>query len=90
MGFRPFLAGLVLAAIAGTGSVLAQPEVQIPAWAPQPEKLTPFTAPNQLLHKLSDVLARHKGEKNWSQTMALTRDYIAEYIQMAPGAVLGR
>jgi len=85
MGIRPFVAGVILAAIAGAGLAQAQPEVPKLAWAPKPEKLAPFTPPNQLHKKLSDVLARHKGQASWSETVALTRDYIAEYIQMAPG-----
>jgi mannose-6-phosphate isomerase-like protein (cupin superfamily) len=55
------------------------------AWAPQPVKLAPFKAPNRLLWKLSDILAGHKGQKDWAQTVVLTRDYIGQYVQMAPG-----
>jgi mannose-6-phosphate isomerase-like protein (cupin superfamily) len=55
------------------------------AWAPQPVKLAPFTAPNKLLWKLTDILAAHKGQNAWEQTVALTRDYYGRYIQMAPG-----
>jgi mannose-6-phosphate isomerase-like protein (cupin superfamily) len=73
-----------IAIIAGMGTAFAQ-RGAITAWAPQPEKLAPFKAPNKLHIKLVDVLARHKNQKTWSETMALTRDYHAEYIQMAPG-----
>jgi mannose-6-phosphate isomerase-like protein (cupin superfamily) len=55
------------------------------AWAPQPVKLAPFTAPNKPLKKLADILARHKGKTDWAETEVLTRDYIGQYISMGPG-----
>lgn len=55
------------------------------AWAPQPVKLAPFTAPNKPLKRLADILARHKGKSDWAETEVLTRDYIGEYISMGPG-----
>jgi mannose-6-phosphate isomerase-like protein (cupin superfamily) len=55
------------------------------AWAPQPAKLAPFTAPNRPLKKLADILARHKGNTDWAETEVLTRDYIGQYISMGPG-----
>lgn len=73
---------ITMLAIGGAAAQRAQP---MTAWAPQPEKLAPFQAPNKLYQPLSAVLAKHKGQKNWSQTMVLDRDYIAQYIQMAPG-----
>jgi mannose-6-phosphate isomerase-like protein (cupin superfamily) len=64
----------------------AQPTSPPPtAWAPQPIKLAPFAAPNQLHRKLSDVLARHAGKADWTETEVLTRDYIGQYISMGPG-----
>jgi len=38
------------------------------AWAPQPVKSAPFTAPNKPLKTLVDILARHKGKTDWSGT----------------------
>ena len=55
------------------------------AWAPQPTKLAPFTKPNALHKTLTDILARHKGQSDWAETEVLTRDYIGQYISMAPG-----
>ena len=81
---KAIAATAAMTVMAGMGTAWAQ-RGAITAWAPQPEKLAPFRAPNKLHKKLSDVLARHKNQKAWSETMALTRDYIAEYIQMAPG-----
>src|SRR4051812_31241314 len=55
------------------------------AWAPQPAKPAPFTRPNALHKKLTDILARHAGKSDWTETEVLTRDYIGQYISMAPG-----
>src|SRR5204863_8872615 len=74
MQFRkPAVALTAIAIIAGMGTASAQ-RGAVTAWAPQPEKLEPFKAPNKLHKKLVDVLARHKNQKAWSETMALTRD----------------
>src|SRR3954469_20547861 len=84
--------GTILASVIATaclGLLPAGAQSQRPApmtaWAPQPVKLAPFTAPNKLLQKLSDIQAAHQGQKAWEQTVALTRDYYGRYIQMAPG-----
>jgi mannose-6-phosphate isomerase-like protein (cupin superfamily) len=86
MPIRPVITGVLLAAIVAGGTGLAQAQqTPVTAWAPQPVKLAPFTKPNQLHKRLADVLGRHKAQKSWSETMAITRDFIAEYVQMAPG-----
>jgi mannose-6-phosphate isomerase-like protein (cupin superfamily) len=76
-------AATLLARSAGT----AQPVKPVPliAWAPQPTSPAPFTPPNKPLKKLSDILARHGGKADWSETEVLTRDFIAEYISMGAG-----
>jgi mannose-6-phosphate isomerase-like protein (cupin superfamily) len=61
------------------------PRTRPMAWAPQPAKPAPFIAPNKLFKPLSSILARHKTQKDWTETEVLTRDYIGQYIQMAPG-----
>ncbi len=75
----------VLCASADAQAPRERPKV-LQAWAPQPTKLAPFTKPNALWKKLSDILARHKGQSDWAETEVLTRDYIGQYISMAPGA----
>ena len=39
----------------------AQRATPLTAWAPQPVKPAPFTAPNKPLKKYTDILARHRG-----------------------------
>jgi mannose-6-phosphate isomerase-like protein (cupin superfamily) len=84
---RIVIASIIAAASLGLSPAGAQSGRPAPltAWAPQPVKLTPFTAPNRLHWKLSDILAQHKNQKDWAETVVLTRDYIGQYIQMAPG-----
>ncbi|HUE65587.1 MAG TPA: hypothetical protein VMO78_14525 [Rhizomicrobium sp.] len=55
------------------------------AWAPRPSQLVPYAAPNRPLWKLSDILARHAGEKDWSEPVVDTPDFVARYVSMAPG-----
>ena len=38
------------------------PAKPIMAWAAKPTKLPPYVAPNRLIYRLADVLARHKGK----------------------------
>ncbi|MEQ8936559.1 MAG: cupin domain-containing protein [Amphiplicatus sp.] len=61
------------------------PEDSILAWAPKPAEATPWVAPHKPHWKLADVLAKHKGEKNWSETIVNDKDFTAKYISMQPG-----
>jgi mannose-6-phosphate isomerase-like protein (cupin superfamily) len=61
------------------------PAKPIVAWAAKPSKLPPFVAPNKLVYRLADVLAAHKGKANWKQEVFSSRDFIGEWISMAPG-----
>lgn len=55
------------------------------AWAPKPEVLPPYKAPNRPLWRLSEILAEHGGQSNWSQTVVATPNFVGTYISMAPG-----
>ena len=63
----------------------AQSAKPLTAWAPQPVKPAPFTAPNKPLKKFVDIMARHRGKADWSETEVVTRDFIGAYISMGPG-----
>ena len=55
------------------------------AWAPKPLKPNTWTAPNKPHTKLADLLAKHKGENDWTETI-VSDDYLhADYIAMGPG-----
>jgi len=45
----------------------AQSAKPLTAWAPQPVKPAPFTAPNKPLKKFVDIMARHRGKADGQQ-----------------------
>lgn len=63
-----------------------QPPPLTMVWAAKPDA-SPFVAPNKPWWKLSEIMAAHRGEKNWSEP--LVKDPAgglnATYFQMAPG-----
>jgi mannose-6-phosphate isomerase-like protein (cupin superfamily) len=54
------------------------------AWAAKPDHLTPYEAPNKLVWRFADIMAAHKGQQSWVQTVHLSRDFIGDWISMAP------
>jgi mannose-6-phosphate isomerase-like protein (cupin superfamily) len=82
----------VLALLAGHQAV-AQTQAQATApaskptiaWAAKPAKLPPYTGVNRLVWRLADVLAAQKGKDSWSQEVFSSRDFVGEWISMAPG-----
>ena len=81
------IAAIALFVAAGIGTVeLRGQGGRIEAWAPMPEKPNPFLPPHKPLTKLSDVLARHKGQQNWTEIVVNDNLFHGSYISMAPGA----
>ncbi len=82
--------------IAGVRAVRGRPDIgtvelqgqggRIDAWAPMPEKPSPFVPPHKPLTKLSDILAKHKGQQDWSEVIVNDNLFHGSYISMAPGA----
>lgn len=66
----------------GTAPPRPQPIV---AWSAQPSEPTPWIAPHKPHWKLSEVLAKHSGERSWQEVIVSDRDFVARYISMAPG-----
>lgn len=62
------IAVLTLSFVAVSSRVGAQGR-NIPALAPKPVELTPYTAPHKPHWKLSDVLALNPGKQSWSVTV---------------------
>jgi mannose-6-phosphate isomerase-like protein (cupin superfamily) len=81
-GLHGLLAGAVLLAASGAQLGYAAP---LTAWAPKPVKPAPYVAPNKPLRKFADIMARHRGKTDWSETQVLTRDFIGQYISMGAG-----
>ena len=67
-------------------SVRAQAQREMLAWAPMPTEPSKWVAPNRPHWKLSELLAKYKGEQNWAETVVSDATQRAEYISMAPGA----
>jgi mannose-6-phosphate isomerase-like protein (cupin superfamily) len=81
------VAAIVLCVGAGIGTVeLRGQGGRIEAWAPMPEKPNAFVPPHKPLTKLSDVLAKHKGHRDWTEVIVNDNLFHGSYISMAPGA----
>jgi mannose-6-phosphate isomerase-like protein (cupin superfamily) len=81
---------LILTSLIVASSALAQgspPPTRpqpITAWSVQPAEPTAWNAPQKPHWKLSDVLAKHKGQASWQEDIVSDRDFVARYISMAP------
>jgi len=75
---------LLLSALLLALPLLSQQDSRL-AWAPVPTQPNPWVAPNRPLWKLADLLAQHKGQPNWTQTVVSDSLLHADYISMAPG-----
>ena len=76
-------AGLALAATA-----CAQEEgrgQRLTVWEPVPVADSPWIPPNKPLTKLADLLSKHAGQPNWSETIVNDELFRGEYISMGPG-----
>ena len=87
-------AALIMSALLPAGSLAQTPaqatapvpgDKNILAWAAKPAALMPYTPPNRLVYRLADILAAHKGKQSWAQSVVLSRDFIGQWISMAPG-----
>lgn len=76
---------LVAVGVLGLFAALKAQQAETLAWAPQPVQLTGWVAPNKPIWKLSELLAKHKGEHNWTETVVSDTSLHADYISMAPG-----
>ena len=77
----------ILAAVAcGVFSALRAQQSDTFAWSPLPVQPNTWVAPNQPIWKLSDLLAKRKGQTSWSQTVVDDATLHADYVSMAPGA----
>ena len=62
----------------------APPEPQI-VWSPKAAAPPDWTAPNRPHKKLSELLAKHKGQSEWTETMVDDDTLHADYVAMVPG-----
>lgn len=55
------------------------------AWAPVPTQAAKWVAPNRPIWKLAELLAQHKGQADWTQTVVSDSLLHADYVSMGPG-----
>jgi mannose-6-phosphate isomerase-like protein (cupin superfamily) len=84
MTVRATASAFILAALLAAPAVAQEHQVFL-AYAPKPGKPAGWVAPNRPVWRLSEILAAHKGQANWTQAIVRDHDYSADYIQMAPG-----
>ncbi len=81
------LAALGMAGLSvSRGGVHAQAQRDMLAWAPMPTEPSKWISPNRPHWKLAELLAKHKGEPNWTESVVNDATLRAEYMSMAPGA----
>lgn len=93
-GWQRLVAGLtLLVATTGTPSLAQAPagaprpaEPQAPLLVLSPKAKSPgWTGVHRPHTKLSDVLARHKGEADWAETVVDDESLVAQWISLGPG-----
>src|SRR5258705_3369932 len=81
------LAALGMAGLSVSRSgVSAQAQRDVLAWAAVQTESQKWTSPNRPHWKVSELLAKHKGEPNWTESIVNDATLRADYISMAPGA----
>lgn len=68
----------------------AQQTRDLLAWAPKATKPTAWTGPHKAHTKYSEVLAKHKGQTNWSELVVDDEHLRSEFISSAPGTATPR
>jgi len=61
------------------------PKLAEPYWSAKPTKPTPYTAPNKVHWKLSEILAAHRGQTDWDQPIVRNPEQDADYISLGAG-----
>jgi quercetin dioxygenase-like cupin family protein len=68
------------------GQARGQAPAQLEVWSPMPVQPAAWVAPHKPVVRISDLLAKHKGEASWTETLVNDNLFHGEYISMAPGA----
>ena len=50
------------------------------AWASKADPMLAYDNINRLVWRLSDIVDKHKGESDWSETVVNNRDTVAQWI----------
>ena len=81
---RIVLSAIVVAVFVTVGLAAQAPPPQI-VWSPKAVEPGGWTAPHKPHTKLADLLARHKGQTEWTETLVDDDTLHANYVAMAPG-----
>jgi len=81
----PTLAGGLAVALILPAMLRAQQPRETLAWAPLPVVPSTWVAPNKPIWRLSELLAAHKGQQSWRETVVSDVTLHADYVSMAPG-----
>lgn len=83
MTVKATLTAACFAALLAAPALAQAPKVYL-SWAPKGAPV-PYAGPSRPITRLADVLAKHAGQKSWTQDVIETERYSAKWIQMAPG-----
>ena len=84
------LMGCLLLAVGSVGRAQTPAQATRPApgqkpilaWASKADPMLPYDNINRLVWRLSEILDKHKGESDWSETVVNNRDTVAQWIQL--------
>jgi len=83
MTLKTIMTAACLTALLAAPAMAQAPKVYL-SWAPKGAPV-PYAGPSRPITRLTDVLAKHAGQKSWTQDVIETERYSAKWIQMAPG-----
>jgi mannose-6-phosphate isomerase-like protein (cupin superfamily) len=77
----------LLAVSAAHAQIVSKSEPRMTAefWSAKPTVPTPYTAPNKVHWKYSEVLAAHRGQGDWTQPVVRNPDQEGDYISLGVG-----
>lgn len=78
-------AGLTASALLAMSPLAFGQDKPYLAYSAKPMVPTPWVAPNKPRWRLSEILAKHKGEARWDEPVVRDNDFMGDYIQEAPG-----
>ncbi|MDQ1471747.1 MAG: hypothetical protein QOJ99_3227 [Bryobacterales bacterium] len=74
-----------VATFAILSGLLAQQPTTLLSWAPKPVEPSKWVGPNKVHVVYSELLAKHKGQQNWSEPVLDDEHLHGEFISAAPG-----
>jgi mannose-6-phosphate isomerase-like protein (cupin superfamily) len=71
-------------------NAVTAPRIAEPYWSAKPTTPTSYDAPNKVHWKLSEILAAHRGQADWTQPIVRNREQDADYISLGAGKTTKR